>query len=167
MQKTMIKPCVHCGKPFETSSVLRKYCSAKCQDVHNNMTRIRVCPVCNKEFSSKSSLTKYCSKDCAKKAKNQNSKLINKKRRQAEEVRFYKKKCGRTSCLYHPRIEANNGCDYCYLTGNKRGCPTGKECTRYEKVTKSERQAKRERLIEIQNIISEDGYKIKRKIKRA
>lgn len=149
MQKTIIKICEHCGKRFETSSVLRKYCSAKCQDTHNNMARIRVCSVCNKQFSPKSSLTKYCSKDCANKAKKQKAKLINKKRRQTAEVKFHKKTCGRTSCLYHPRIEADNGCDYCYLTGNKRGCPAGKECTRYEKVTKSEKQAKRERSIEI------------------
>lgn len=45
------------------------------------------------------------------------------------------KKCSRLSCLYHAPEQDIMGCDYCYLTGQPRGCRTGSECTKYTRVS--------------------------------
>lgn len=39
----------------------------------------------------------------------------------------------RRPCKYSSGTPHVNGCDYLYLTGKLRGCPAGKECTKFEK----------------------------------
>lgn len=51
------------------------------------------------------------------------------------------KKCSRLSCLYHASPNQPNGCDYCLLTGQLRGCPAG---------TAKRKQATRNTLLNIQ-----------------
>lgn len=40
-------------------------------------------------------------------------------------------KCRRL-CKWRSSCRGVNGCDYLYLTGKVRGCPAGKDCTRFE-----------------------------------
>ena len=64
------------------------------------------------------------------------------------------KKCSRLSCLYHAPEQDIMGCDYCYLTGQPRGCRTGSECTKYTRVsykTKTEYRSKQIRIQEKTN----------------
>lgn len=50
-----------------------------------------------------------------------------------------KRTCKRTDCLYYsPKVDYN-GCDYCFLTGNLRGCQRGEECTKYRYATEQQR----------------------------
>lgn len=64
------------------------------------------------------------------------------------------KKCSRLSCLYHAPKQDIMCCDYCYLTGQPRGCRTGSECTKYTRVsykTKTEYRSKQIRIQEKTN----------------
>lgn len=45
------------------------------------------------------------------------------------------KQCERKSCLYHPPDCEANGCDYCLLTGQPRGCPASTVCDKYKRVS--------------------------------
>lgn len=60
------------------------------------------------------------------------------------------KKCSRLSCLYHASPNQPNDCDYCLLTGQPRGCPTGTACDKYKRVSSKRKQATRNTLLNIQ-----------------
>lgn len=56
--------------------------------------------------------------------------------------------CKQFDCLFHPAANAKNGCDYCIITGELRGCPAGKNCKRYLKV--SEKAKRKLQLLRIE-----------------
>ena len=60
------------------------------------------------------------------------------------------KKCSRLSRLYHASPNQPNGCDYCLLTGQLRGCPAGTACDKYKRVSSKRKQATRNTLLNIQ-----------------
>lgn len=45
------------------------------------------------------------------------------------------KQCKRNGCLYHTSPNQLNGCDYCLLTGQPRGCPAGTACDKYKRAS--------------------------------
>lgn len=99
---------------------------------------VKICKRCGKEFEINSRLQNskiYCSEEC--------SQVVIKTRKQrkqkARKSFVSERKCKRCDCLYSPPKWDRNGCDYMYLTGEKRGCPAGDGCTRYKKSTPSER----------------------------
>lgn len=109
---------------------------------------IKHCARCGKEFeiidSSRNS-QKYCSRECYR--------IVQLEKDKERKLRLKKtqnkinppkptelKRCKRYSCLYHPRKEAPNGCDYTLITGKLRGCPAGQDCNCYKRGTAKQRK---------------------------
>lgn len=60
--------CPNCGKEFETTSTVQRFCCKKCYmdyRIHGELER--KCPVCNKRFKTTKSQQKYCSPECREK----------------------------------------------------------------------------------------------------
>lgn len=60
--------CAHCGKPFLTRQIDRKYCSHRCFSLARTVHAECPCANCGKPFKpelTKFGLSKYCSRDCA------------------------------------------------------------------------------------------------------
>lgn len=70
------------------------------------------------------------------------------------------KKCSRLSCLYHAPKQDIMGCDYCYLTGQPRGCPTGTACDKYKRVSSKRKQSIRNTLLNIQGSLGNGAISI-------
>lgn len=139
----MIKQCPVCGKTFEVSQKQKTkiYCSTECKMKNSNTghSQKRQCKSCGKEFFTSNKNKMYCSTEC----KNKNAMLKNngvKKKKGMQQQH-----CKKHNCLYSPPNWDENGCDYCYLTGEARGCDI-KNCTRYVKATQKERDILRNKL---------------------
>ena len=109
---------------------------------------IKHCARCGKEFeiidSSRNS-QKYCSRDCYNAVSREKDKERKLKLKKAQNKinppkPTERKRCKRYSCLYHPRKEAPNGCDYTLITGKLRGGEPGQGCTCYKRGSAKERQ---------------------------
>ncbi len=64
--------------------------------------------------------------------------------------------CRRYDCLFHPPTQAKNGCDYCVITGNMRGCDPGKECNKYLKASTSAKS--RLQILRVNKCSDEDSF---------
>jgi hypothetical protein len=69
----MIKECLWCGKKFNTSHNIQKYCSRNCSAKSQSKKVIKTCPICKKEFLARiyklrPNRGKYCSRKCYSKA---------------------------------------------------------------------------------------------------
>lgn len=93
----------------------------------------RTCPICGKEFWTHWDTKVYCSDLCkrssdrrAKKGKRRAEAEARKRNEPVDPI----KKCPR-NCIYRTHAGSVEICDYLTITGEARGCPGGKECTRY------------------------------------
>lgn len=108
----------------------------------------RICPECGQEFKINSRFQnskKYCSERCSQaviKRRKQNKTI--KQPASKRKRKCYEKCC---DCLYSAPKEDSNKCDYMYLTAEKRGCPSGADCTRYKKSTPNERRKYRKKVM--------------------
>lgn len=148
-QKSIIKQCPVCGKTFETSikASTKVYCSIECNKIKKRLEQYnrdcieKECPICKKKFMTYSTRKICCSKQC-----NKEYVKIRQKNR-PDKKRFASiQHCKKRDCLYSPPDCDINGCDYCYLTGNVRGCDA-ENCTRYVKSTQKERDKFRNKIL--------------------
>lgn len=104
---------------------------------------LKHCARCGKEFEIKNRFCgsqRYCSSECRNEADRERIKRNNDSRPKKPQEPTPQKRCKRYSCLYHPRKEAPNGCDYTVITGKLRGCAPGQGCTCYKRGTAKERK---------------------------
>ena len=106
---------------------------------------LKHCARCGKEFEIKNRFCgsqRYCSSECRNKADRERIKRNNDNRpkKEPQPTKDDGKRCKRYSCLYHPRKEAPNGCDYTLITGKLRGCAPGQGCNCYKRGTAKEKK---------------------------
>lgn len=100
---------------------------------------IRRCAECGEEFISHHN-SKCCSNECRSIYKKRVDKIYKQKYKKPNIQRPpATKMCKQNDCLYHSIEGDENGCDFCYLTGETRGCSI-LECTRYITSTVQERR---------------------------
>ena len=147
-QQSVIKQCPVCNKTFEVSQrqKTRIYCSSECkrkssENTSTEHSQKKQCKLCGKEFIASNKNQMYCSVSCkSKNAVLKNNGVKKKKGMQQQH-------CKKHNCLYSPSNWDENGCDYCYLTGEARGCDI-KNCTRYVKATQKERDRLRHKVLQ-------------------
>lgn len=123
---------------------------------------IKICKYCGKQFeaiSHRQQMAKmYCCLQC--RTKSAYEKRVAKKQALAKAPKK-RKFCNRKNCLYYPPEYAQNQnhCDFCYLTGQPRGCKSGTECTKYKKSTTAEKSAFRNKILTEQGVLYNSAIK--------
>lgn len=140
--KTKMKKCIVCGASFKPYVTKQQYCSARC--------RIRARTLAPKSKASKegslNNYISYCKIYGNIPYAEYQTKVLRKCGVQLMDECLNWIKCRRTDCMYHAPPSSNNGCDYCWIKDELRGCPLGDKCTKYVFATK-EKQDKARRKV--------------------
>lgn len=146
----MIKQCVVCGNLFKAVHGRQIYCSEQCRSVvirqkyqekqTDKNQIVKQCKMCGKVFTTSRDSQLYCNAFCKQEyAKRYHRENKPKAGRSTQH-------CKKHDCLYSPPERIFNGCDYCYLTGEKRDCDI-EHCTRYVRATRKERDKLRSKIL--------------------
>ena len=101
---------------------------------------VKQCKMCGRVFTTSRDSQLYCNAFCKQEYAKRYHRENKPKAGQSTQH------CKKHDCLYSPPERIFNGCDYCYLTGEKRGCDI-KNCTRYVKATQKERDKLRHKIL--------------------